>query len=147
VAPIQAIVRPLEGAQTTLQALQAQGLKLGLFSNTVWPGAFHLEDLARWGLDVYLECAFFSADVGAWKPAPEVFEMTLRALGLQPEEAVYVGDHPLFDIYGAQRAGLRGVWIYGKEWEDYQSIDETVPDATVRRLPDLIDVLATWSDC
>ncbi len=144
VTPVQAIVRPLPGAQALLAGLQARGLRRGLFSNTVWPGAFHLADLERWGLAQYLECAFFSADVAAWKPAPVVFQMALEALGLRPEEALYVGDHPYFDIHGAQQAGLRGVWIRSAEWA-LQERDLTVtPDATLERLPDLLDVIETW---
>lgn len=144
-APVQAIVRPLEGAAETLATLKAQGLRIGLFSNTVWPGAFHMADLARWGLAEYLECAFFSADVAAWKPSARVFEMALDALELRPEEAVYVGDHPYFDVYGAQQAGLRGVWIRSDEWSLRQPEHMSItPDATLERLPDLLTVIEPW---
>lgn len=145
VAPAQALVRPLPGAAETLAALRAQGLRLGLFSNTVWPGAFHLEDLARWGLAGYLDCAFFSADAGAWKPARQVFQMTLEALGLQPQEAAFVGDHPYFDVYGAQQAGLRGVLLKSAEWEAPPSGGLPItPDATVTRLADLLPLVEAW---
>lgn len=147
VAPVQAIVRPLEGAAETLAALRARGLRIGLFSNTVWPGTFHMADLAHWGLAEYLECALFSADVAAWKPAARVFEMSLQALDLRPEEAVYVGDHPYFDVYGAQQAGLRGVWIRSAEWALHQQLGiDIVPDATLERLPDLLTMVEPWLD-
>ncbi|MBN2469097.1 MAG: HAD family hydrolase [Anaerolineae bacterium] len=144
VTPVQAIVRPLPGAQELLTGLKARGLRRGLFSNTAWPGAFHMADLERWGLAPYLECAFFSADVAAWKPAPVVFQMALDALGLRPEEALYVGDHPYFDVYGAQQAGLRGVWVRSAEWALRQPDLEITPDAILDRLPDLLDVIESW---
>ncbi|GAB4572213.1 MAG: HAD family hydrolase [Anaerolineae bacterium] len=145
VAPVQAYVRPVEGAAETLAALQQQGYRLGLFSNTVWPGAFHQEDLARWGLADYLACAFFSADVGVWKPAPRAFLTVLETLDTAPEDALYIGDHPYFDVYGAQRAGLRGVWKRSDEWDPRQMQGlEITPDATVERLPELLEVVASW---
>jgi len=145
VAPAQALVRPLPGAAETLAALRARGLRLGLFSNTVWPGAFHLEDLARWGLAEYLECAFFSADVGLWKPAPGVFRLVLDALELKPQEAVFVGDHPYFDVYGAQRAGLRGVLLQSAGWEAPPSGGPQItPDATVTGLAELLPLVEAW---
>lgn len=145
VAPVQAYVAPLEGARETLDALRARGLRLGLISNTVWPGVFHRQDLERWGLLPYLECTLFSADVGVWKPSPAIFQMGLRALELRPEEAVYVGDHPYFDVHGAQQAGLRGVWVWSDEWAASTPEEMDIrPDATIRRLPELPDVIAPW---
>ncbi len=145
VAPAQGFVRPLAGARETLAALQTRGLRLGLVSNTVWPGEVHRRDLARHGLLPYLEAQFFSADVAAWKPDARIFQMALDALDLQPEEAVYVGDHLYFDVWGAQRAGLRGVWIWSAEWDSPRRAGLDVhPDATLRRLPELLDVIRAW---
>jgi len=145
VAPVQAFVTPLEGAQETLEALQARGLRLGLISNTVWPGAFHLADLDRWGLTPYLECTLFSADVGLWKPDRRIFHMALEALDLAADEAAYVGDHPYFDVYGAQQAGLKGIWLRSDEWEDWKPQGLTIaPDATLSSLPELPDAIAPW---
>lgn len=145
VAPVQAFVRPMAGAQETLAALQASGFRIGLVSNTVWPGAFHVEDLSRWGLTPYLECTLFSADVAAWKPSATIFQMALDALNLRADEAVYVGDHPYFDVYGAQQAGLRGVWMWTEEWKNLQPGNlKITPDATIKRLPDLVEIVQSW---
>jgi HAD superfamily hydrolase (TIGR01549 family) len=141
---IQAAVRPLEGAVDTLHTLHDQGMHLGLISNTVWPGSVHVEDLDRHGLIPYLEHLIFSADVEAWKPYPEVFQMSLAALDLAPDEAVYVGDSLYFDVYGAQQAGLRGVWIEQSHRWLPDGIEVT-PDATIQTLPDLLNVLAGWN--
>lgn len=145
IAPVQALVRPMPGAAETLAAVQEMGLRIGLISNTIWPGAFHLADLARFDLEDYLEVAFFSADVAAWKPDARVFRLALEALKLEAAEAVYVGDHPYFDVYGAQQAGLRGVWLRSEEWTDPAEFGyEITPDATLGHLPDLLAALAPW---
>jgi len=140
---IQSTVRPLDGAETTLRALRDSGLRTGLISNTHWPGEAHLYDLDRFGLTPYLEHLVFSSDAEAWKPAPDVFEMGLEGLDLAAGEAVYVGDSLYFDVWGAQQAGLRAVWI---EQPDRWLPDGLTaePDATITTLPDLLDVLQQW---
>lgn len=142
---IQAIVSPLEGAVETLEALRDRGLRIGLISNTLWEGRYHRGDLDRWGLTPYLEVLVFSADVEAWKPFPTVFQHALEALDLTPDEAVYVGDSLYFDVYGAQQAGLRGVWIQ-QERSDLPDGLQVTPDATIRHLPDLIPLVDRWRD-
>jgi len=144
-APAQGYVRPLDGARETLAALRARGLRLGLVSNTVWPGEIHRRDLDRHGLLPYLETQVFSADAAAWKPEARGFQMALDALDLRPQEAAYVGDHPYFDVWGAQQAGLRGVWVWSAEWDTPRMAGLDIrPDATVRRLPELLDVIQAW---
>jgi FMN phosphatase YigB (HAD superfamily) len=142
-AAIQSFVRPLDGAADTLGRLRERGFRLGLISNTVWPGSSHRKDLDRYGLSSYLEHQIFSADARAWKPHRDVFEMELKALTLTPDEAAFVGDSLYFDVWGAQQAGLRGVWIEQKVRWLPDGIEVT-PDATIRNLPELPDVIETW---
>jgi HAD superfamily hydrolase (TIGR01509 family) len=142
---IQTIVSPLEGAVETLEALRERNLRIGLISNTLWEGRYHRSDLDRWGLTPYLEVLIFSADVQAWKPYRAVFEQALKALELAPEEAVFVGDSLYYDIYGAKRAGLRGVWIE-QPWSDLPEGIEVTPDATIRQLPELVPLVDRWRD-
>lgn len=140
---IQAHVYPLEGAAETLAALRQQGLRVGLVSNTHWPGRYHLDDLERFGLLPYLEHPIFSADVEAWKPGREVFALSLRALGLAPQDAIYVGDSLYFDVWGAQQAGLRAVWIEQRHRWMPDGLQAT-PDATIQSLPQLVAVIEEW---
>jgi HAD superfamily hydrolase (TIGR01549 family) len=140
---IQAHVSPQAGARETLAVLRQHGYRVGLVSNTVWPAKAHLSDLARYELSPYLEHFLFSADAEAWKPYREIFKMSLAALGLKPEEAIYVGDSLFFDVHGAQQAGLRGVWIeQAQPW--LPDGIEVSPDATIKSLPDLLSVVEAW---
>ncbi|MBN1203281.1 MAG: HAD family hydrolase [Anaerolineae bacterium] len=141
---IQAFVVPLTDAQDTLRALREQGFRVGLISNTLWPGSYHVQDLDRYGLTPYFEHMIFSADVDAWKPYKNVFQLSLDALDLKPEEAVYVGDSLYFDVWGAQQAGLRAVWVEQEmPWLPDDSLAIT-PDATITALPDLLDIVNGW---
>jgi hypothetical protein len=48
----------------------------------------------------------------AGKPGSAVLLKVLSKLELKPEEAVLVGDRPLTDILGGQRAGMKTVLVY-----------------------------------
>jgi HAD superfamily hydrolase (TIGR01509 family) len=68
-------------------------------------------DLAAIGMAQHFRISVAARDFGSAKPDPEIFRHACRALGVAPAEAVYVGDDPLLDVMGAQRAGMRTVWI------------------------------------
>jgi putative hydrolase of the HAD superfamily len=52
-----------------------------------------------------------SAEVGAAKPSPRVFERALAVAGVEPGEALYAGDRLDNDIEGAAAAGVRAVLV------------------------------------
>lgn len=142
---IQSHVYPLDNAVETLRTLREQGYRVGLISNTVWPGSAHRYDLERFDLLSYLDCLIFSGDVDAWKPYAEVFQLGLDALDLTADETIYVGDSLYFDVWGAQQAGLRSVWIeQARRWMP-DGMDDVTPDATIQRLPNLLDVVNRWN--
>jgi putative hydrolase of the HAD superfamily len=84
--------------------------RLGVCSNfTHAPTARAL--LADAGLDRSLEVIVISHEHGLRKPRREIFEATLEALGVAPDEAIHVGDNLDADVAGASALGLRTVWI------------------------------------
>lgn len=141
---IQAHVSPLDGAKEMLEVLQKRGLKLGLVSNTMWPGEHHRDDLDRYGLTSYFEYLIFSSDAEAWKPGAAVFQLALDALGLKAGDAAYVGDSLYFDVWGAQQAGLRSVWIEQEDRWLPDGIEDVIPDATITSLSELPGIVAGW---
>jgi putative hydrolase of the HAD superfamily len=52
-----------------------------------------------------------SAEVGAPKPNTRVFERALAIAGVEPQEALHVGDKVDNDVEGARAAGVRGVLL------------------------------------
>jgi HAD superfamily hydrolase (TIGR01509 family) len=93
----------VDGAPEACRSLAAAGLRLAVVSN--WDVALH-GYLADLGLDRLVDTVVTSADAGAPKPAPAVFELALARLGTPPARAVHVGDSPA-DEEGAHAAGLR----------------------------------------
>ena len=61
------------------------------------------------GLRPYCDIVVVSGDVGVHKPDPELFRYTADKLGLNTQECVYVGDHPVNDIQGALSAGMKAI--------------------------------------
>jgi putative hydrolase of the HAD superfamily len=49
--------------------------------------------------------------VGVEKPDPRIFRMALERMGIEPEDAVYVGDVYEIDVVGARAAGMRAYLI------------------------------------
>jgi putative hydrolase of the HAD superfamily len=91
------------GAEALLRALKASGLKVGVLSNTL-PSL--QESLAHHGLAHYVEGFFASTSLGVAKPNPEAFLLALKAMGLKPEETLYLDDDPE-NVEAARRLGLR----------------------------------------
>ncbi len=135
-----------DGAQELLAWLSGHGVRIGLISNSLWPGDEHRRDLERFGLLHYFDTTTFSSECGLWKPDPQVFARTLSRLGATAPGSVFVGDRLLEDVQGAQRAGLHSVLLEGTI--DYEDIDPTqfIPHARIRRLADLPEALGSlWS--
>jgi putative hydrolase of the HAD superfamily len=125
----------------TLADLRGRGMKIGLVSNTVWPGSLHREDLECFGIIDFFDHVLFSADVGIRKPHPQIFQTALKALKVAPHEAVFVGDRVPEDVAGAKRVGMWGVW---KQRPDRERLADVTPDAQIIQLRELLAVLDSW---
>lgn len=93
----------LPGARAACRALAAAGLLLAVVSNWDVGLAEHLDRLELGSL---ADAIVTSAEAGAPKPAPAVFELALARLGVAAMEAVHVGD-AVSDEEGARAAGMR----------------------------------------
>ena len=96
------VFRPFDGAVPALERLRSTGLALACVSD--WDIGLE-EQLAKVDLDRFFETVVTSAEAGAAKPQPPIFEEALRRLGVPPARAVHVGDGE-GDREGAKAAGL-----------------------------------------
>ena len=100
------------GARAALETIAARGCTLVLVSNTMrTPGATLRKLLERYGVLGYFKHTTFSDEVGIRKPAPEIFALSLRAVGGDPATAVHVGDDAVLDVEGARAAGMRVIQV------------------------------------
>ena len=58
------------------------------------------------GIGKDISCLVTSEEAGREKPAPEIFELCLKKLGLLPEEVLFVGDSLEKDVEGPRAAGM-----------------------------------------
>jgi len=128
------------GARAALERLRAQGFTLAVISNTMrTPGTVLRQLLERHGLLAAFAHATFSDEVGVRKPAPEIFALTLRALGVEPAAAVHVGDDAVLDVLGARNAGLRAIQVTTRAAADTEG---PRPDAVIPNLSGLAEAVA-----
>lgn len=92
----------------TLQFLKNQGLRLGMITNGF--GDFQRNNIIGLGIQDYFDTIHISEVEGVRKPDPAIFLRALSRLHLKPEEAVYVGDHPVNDVIASRKVGMKGIW-------------------------------------
>lgn len=100
----------LASAQALLDALHSRGLKTAILGNA-WPEPARVlrGDLAAFGLADRVDLAVFSEGVGLRKPDPAIFRQTCELLGVDPVDAMYVGDDLVADVQGAGAVGMTTV--------------------------------------
>ena len=81
---------------------------LGIVSDA--QSAYAVPELGTVGLEGLFACTIVSGDYGYRKPDRRLFATALKALGVRPDQAIYVGNDMYHDVYGAQQAGLRAVF-------------------------------------
>lgn len=87
------------------------------------------------GVGHLFEVVLISADVAMRKPNPAIFRHLLDAMGLEPREMLFVGDTPMEDVLGAQRAGIPIAWLSHGRTELPPAV--APPDIIVETLADL----------
>ncbi|HKG33217.1 MAG TPA: HAD family hydrolase, partial [Gemmatimonadales bacterium] len=121
-----------ERSAESLARLRQAGLKLGVVSNS--DGRVE-QALAAAGVRHYFDVVIDSTLLGVEKPDPRIFHAALEALGVAPEEALYVGDLYDIDVLGARAAGLDAVLLASHE--PVTGLDCRVTSS----IPDLVDDL------
>lgn len=94
-----------------LKDLRSRGLKLGVISN--WSTRLRVIAEAT-GLAPLVDFILASSEAGVRKPDPRIFRMALERSGVEPAEAVYIGDQVEDDVRGAQRMGITPVFLWRK---------------------------------
>ncbi|CEG21710.1 Pyrimidine 5'-nucleotidase YjjG [Planococcus massiliensis] len=86
----------------------------------------------------YFDHIVISGAFGSGKPDPAIFQHALSQFGLQPEDALMVGDNLMTDIIGAEKAGIRSVWINREAKAPHDTI---IPTYEIKHLQELLPIL------
>ena len=92
----------------TLEALRERGLSLGVVSNTARDVTPLCTEL---GVCDRVDFVVSSCLVGCEKPGRLIFETALGHVGVEPCEALHVGDQPRSDALGAQAMGMHALLL------------------------------------
>lgn len=93
----------------TLEALRRRAdLPLALVSNA---SCGVLDLFEALGLAPYFDATLWSFRVGVVKPDPAIYRAACEALGVRPDECVFVGDGNASELDGARAVGMRAVRI------------------------------------
>ncbi len=122
----------------TLQEL-GRSCRLAILSNA--DDEMLMGSVAKNGLA--FETVISSEELRVYKPHVSIFRQTCERMGIQPSEALYVGDTPWADVEGSRNAGMGQAWInrHDIEWPG----DIEPPQYEVRSLGELVGILGTQS--
>jgi putative hydrolase of the HAD superfamily len=129
---------PRDGAVETLEELRARGLKVGLITvctedvELLWPES----EFA--GL---FDAEIFSNAVGLSKPDPRIYLACCEQLGVDPRDALFVGDGANDELEGARRVGLLPVLIHKPGRDPVWSEVRTWDGLRVTSIPEVLEVL------
>lgn len=106
----------ISGLLDTLQAFSDLGIPMYVLSNSGFTAEALSVALERLGTRKYFNRIWSSADFGRIKPNREFFEMAIdNVLTDNPdacrEDIVFIGDMYSTDVVGANRAGIKVIWL------------------------------------
>jgi 2-haloacid dehalogenase len=137
-------LEPYPEVPAVLRRLNAHGVRTAILSNGS-PGM--LEDaVAAAGLSGLLDQVLSVEEVAVFKPAPEVYHLATRRLGVPADEIVFLSSNG-WDVHGAASFGFRTVWVNRARAEG-----ERLPGAPVAvagslaELPRLLGLAGSESD-
>ncbi|MGL4819252.1 MAG: HAD family hydrolase [Bacilli bacterium] len=108
---------PYENTNALIHSLRLDGYKLGLITN----GGTLIQErkIKQLGYAALFDVIVISESIGYEKPARAIFEHALTEMRTSAEKCIFIGDHPINDIFGAKQLGMRSVWIaHNKAWTE-----------------------------
>ncbi|MFA6298824.1 MAG: HAD family hydrolase [Nocardioides sp.] len=129
------------------EALRAEGVKVGVLSNTIWPRSFHEAIFERDGVRHLIDGDVYTSEIPWTKPSPWAFGAAMDAVGVtDPARCVYVGDRLFDDIWGAHNAGLRAIHVPHSAIPPEQvGHTEGEPDAVAHDLSEVLAITRRWA--
>lgn len=127
-------------AEDLLRDLSRTELRLGVISAGLTRK--QMEKILRLGLDRFVDhrLIFITDQVGIAKRNPLIYRRAVEAAGVEPGEAMHVGDHAAHDVEPAAAAGLRTVWHHGAGRHS-GTPPKVAPDHEIRDFVDLRGIL------
>ena len=101
------ITKPYDGILALLKNLKDAGVKVGINSNK-YDAA--LQSLCRIHFEGLYDYAVGESEVTPRKPDPTAAKRIMEAMGVKPDETIYIGDSNV-DLNTAANAGVDSAWV------------------------------------
>ncbi len=101
-------IKPFPRVRDLFLRIRADGHRISLASSANEQEVASYKSLAN--VADLIDAETSSTDVDCSKPCPDVFEVALEKLEVEPDKAIVIGDTP-YDAIAARRAGLRTVCV------------------------------------
>jgi len=101
--------RLASGVAEKIARLRTAGVPIGIITNGEAAG--QRRKLQATGLDRLVDRCIISGEFGVEKPDSAIFLAMCSALDIAAEKSWFIGDHPVFDVWGAHRVGFRTIWL------------------------------------
>ncbi|TLG75471.1 HAD family hydrolase [Culicoidibacter larvae] len=132
----QELVAVFDGVYDLLTLLKQKDYKLALITN----GASTIQrgKLLRFDLEKYFDLILIEGEQPYGKPDKRIYQDALKYFNLEPEQAVMIGDHYLWEVVAPKEIGLKSVWhnLYNKELEPNDNVQ---PDVIINEMKNLIN--------
>jgi putative hydrolase of the HAD superfamily len=135
---VRGCLSPREGAVETLRRLRAGGHVVGLITvctedvELLWPESEFT------GL---FDAEVFSNSVGVSKPDPRIYLHCCELLGVEPHDAVFVGDGANDELEGARRVGMQAILIHKAGVDPFWPEVRDWDGPRVTSIPEVLEVI------
>lgn len=137
---VTAATREFPEARQVLKAL-SNNYRLALITNTQGQKSAGDHRIAQFPeLTKFFEIITIAGELDVpEKPDPAPFRLCLSLLGVEPEEAVFIGDDWRIDICGARNAGMHPIWLQHRSVKrSWPVVETSVP--IIHSLDDLLNL-------
>ncbi len=151
-------IYPMPGMRKVIQEVHGMDIPLGIVSNAQAYTPLFMNYYLNGNFDDNMEIEPFDPRLTIYsfrekraKPDHQLFSLlgySLRSnFNISPEEAIYVGNDMLNDVYAASQAGLKTVLFAGDQRSlrmrsEHPLVSETRPDFVITELSQFLDIIS-----
>jgi len=120
-----------------LGQLKSAGIKMAVVTNK--ESRFTQAVIKAHHLESYFDVVISGDTLGSKKPDPQGINLCLQTLGVQPDEAIFIGDSSV-DAKTAQNAGLR-VWLMPYGYNMGAPLEDSKPNHIAKGFKEIAELL------
>lgn len=131
-------VRTEKNICQTLEIIRSKGYRIGVISNSCLYDEVMINCFKKVGIDKLIDCFTFSYYLKVSKPKREIFEIALKRMNIDPDQAIMIGDNLISDVEISKQLGLISVWFNNKRCPNNSNI---IPDLEISQLFQINDYI------